>query len=74
LLQEAGDLEPTRGLTLRERQLLNCFLRHKIDKEIAAEMGIGLATVHAHCAALFKKLGVHGRNEAVRKYFQVQPI
>ena len=38
------------------------------DKEIAATLGIGTATVHTHIHRLFDKLGVHSRRDIVAKY------
>lgn len=38
------------------------------DKEIASLLGIYPGTVHAHLVSIFKKLNVHNRNDAKRKF------
>jgi len=55
-------------LTMREEEILACLFQGMQDKEIAATLGIGTATVHTHIHRLFDKLGVHSRRDIVAKY------
>jgi DNA-binding NarL/FixJ family response regulator len=58
-------------LTTREEEILACLFEAMPDKEIAAALGIGTATVHTHMHRLFEKLGVHSRTEIVAKYLDL---
>jgi DNA-binding NarL/FixJ family response regulator len=58
-------------LTPREEQVLACVFQGMADKEIAANLGIGTATVHTHLHRLFEKLGVRSRKEAIDKFLRV---
>ncbi len=55
-----------RGLTAREREVLNLIAEGKRDKEIGARLGISPETVHAHVKHLFEKLEVSDRASAVK--------
>jgi DNA-binding NarL/FixJ family response regulator len=44
------------------------LLRGLINKEIGSEMGVAEGTVHSQLEQIFRKLKVHSRAEAVRKY------
>jgi two-component system nitrate/nitrite response regulator NarL len=52
------------GLTVRERQILECIAAGHRNLKIAAELQISDATVKVHVKHLLKKLGVHSRVEA----------
>ncbi|HEX5458877.1 MAG TPA: response regulator [Steroidobacteraceae bacterium] len=52
-------------LTRRERQVLDYVLKDKLNKQIAAILGIGETTVKSYRSALLKKLGVHTTLELV---------
>ena len=53
------------NLTLRERQILNLICAGLDDDAIAKKLGLSRNTVRNHGAALYRKLGVHRRTEAV---------
>jgi PAS domain S-box-containing protein len=53
------------NLTLRERQILNLICSGLGDDAIARKLGLSRNTVRNHGAALYRKLGVHRRTEAV---------
>jgi len=55
------------GLTDREIDVLNLLARRYSNKEIGRELLIAPATVKKHTVALYGKLRVHGRREAVEK-------
>jgi len=52
-------------LTAREAQILALLAEGLVNKQIAARLGISTHTVKTHLAALFHKLGVSTRAEAV---------
>jgi len=53
------------ALTVREAQILALLAEGLVNKQIAARLGISRHTVKTHLAALFHKLGVSTRAEAV---------
>ena len=60
------------GLTAREQQIILHLCSNRTDKEIAHHLGIAPGTVHTHLVPLFKKLGVHTRDEAKRKFLGLE--
>ncbi len=54
------------GLTPRQREVLQCLVMGKSNKEIGREMSLSEATVKAHLAAIFRALNVGSRAEAAR--------
>lgn len=52
-------------LTARERDVLGLICEGLADKEVAARLGLAPNTVRNHVAALYSKLGVHSRSEAI---------
>ncbi len=59
-------LEP---LTEREYEVLSLLAEGLIYKEIAVQMGIATGTVGQHVHAIYRKLHVQTRTEAVNRYF-----
>ena len=55
-------------LTARETEIMRCVCQEKTDKQIGEALGIGTGTVHVHMSSIFKKLNVHTRTEAMRKF------
>jgi DNA-binding NarL/FixJ family response regulator len=58
-------LDPTDGLTAREKQILGLLMQGLSNKMISRSLGIGLPTAKNHVHSIFSKLGVHGRAEAI---------
>jgi len=58
---------PTISLTPREQSVLQLLTRGKSNKEIAATLGVTERTVKFHVSAIFTKLAVANRTEAVTK-------
>ena len=56
--------EPIRPLSPRQLAILRRLPTGATRKEIARNLGISEATVHAHVRTLFLKLGVRNRTEA----------
>jgi DNA-binding NarL/FixJ family response regulator len=52
-------------LSAREAEVLQLIARGLANKQIAAELGVGEATVKTHVAHLLEKLGVADRTRAV---------
>ncbi len=53
------------NLTVRERQILNLICSGLGDDAIARKLGLSRNTVRNHGAALYRKIGIHKRSEAV---------
>lgn len=61
----SASLEKLASLTPAQRRVLASLSRGLLNKQIAYEMGISEATVKAHITAVFRKLGVINRTQAV---------
>lgn len=61
----AHAVAPPEPLTAREAQVLALLAEGLVNKQIAARLGISRHTVKTHLGALFHKLGVTTRAEAV---------
>ncbi|WP_267422845.1 PAS domain S-box protein [Methylobacterium sp. GC_Met_2] len=53
------------SLTVRERQILNLICSGLSDDLIARKLSLSRNTVRNHGAALYRKLGIHKRSEAI---------
>ena len=63
--QPASEVEQ---LTKREQEILALLAKGYLYKEIADHLGITLSTVRAHLHAIYEKLHVQSRTEAVVKF------
>ena len=59
---------PLALLSAREEEVLGLLAQGKLYKEIADELRISFSAVHKHQHALFRKLRVQNRTEAVLKW------
>ena len=66
LLRRLGD-EPVGGLSERETEVVVLAARGLSNRRIAEKLHISEATVKRHLNNVYGKIGVHSRNEAVRK-------
>lgn len=57
--------EPPLPLTPRQRDMLRLLVQGRSNKAIGRELGLGEATVKTHIQALYRKLGVNTRTQAV---------
>ena len=57
-----GLLIATAPLTPTERRLVSLLLTERVEKEIARDLGLTLATTHTYITDLFRKFGVSGRS------------
>jgi len=63
--QPSSDMEK---LTKREQEILALLAKGYLYKEIGENLGISLSTVRAHLHAVYEKLHVQSRTEAVVKF------
>jgi len=63
--QTDASAERIASLTPAQRRVLDGVSDGLLNKQIAFEMGISEATVKAHMTAIFRKLGVHNRTQAL---------
>jgi DNA-binding CsgD family transcriptional regulator len=57
-------------LTPAERQVASLVASGRTNREVAAELYMGLRTVEAHLSAVYRKLGVRSRSELTRHWTQ----
>ncbi len=62
---EDDDLAKMATLTPAQRRILGAIRQGLLNKQIAYELDISEATVKAHITAIFRKLGVNNRTQAV---------
>ncbi len=62
-----------KGLTAREREVLNLLAEGYRYHEISGRLGVSLETVRTHIRHIYDKLHVHSRTEAVMKEFGLAP-
>jgi DNA-binding NarL/FixJ family response regulator len=58
---------PAAGLSARERQIVELMAQGSTNGEIAGELHLSPHTVKDHASAVYRKLGVRNRAEAVRR-------
>ncbi|HYI37931.1 MAG TPA: response regulator transcription factor [Thermoleophilaceae bacterium] len=58
---------PAAGLTARERQIVELMSHGSTNNEIAGALHLSPHTVKDHASAVYRKLGVRNRAEAVRR-------
>lgn len=56
------------NLSKREEEIMFCLCQHPSDKECTRALGICPTTVHAHLSRIYKKLNVHDRASALRRF------
>lgn len=61
----SGSLADRFGLTAREAEVLDLVAEGMSNGEIAARLFVGVATVKTHINAIFAKLGVRDRSQAI---------
>ena len=66
-LSSPGDHPPAEPLTNRELQVLELLADGLSNKAIASRLAVSDETIKFHVSAIFGKLGVSNRTEAVRQ-------
>lgn len=61
------EVEPTAGVSPRERDVLYAFAAGATNPVIARDLGLSPNTVKQHASSIFRKLGVRNRAEAVAR-------
>ncbi len=61
-------------LTNQEQCVLELVAKGMINKEIAKELNISIATTKAHLESIYKKLNAHNRVQAVVKAISLDII
>lgn len=64
-MDKDADLSRIASLTPAQRRILEAMRRGLLNKQIAFELNVSEATVKAHVTAIFRKLGVGNRTQAV---------
>ena len=64
----------TSKLTKQELCVLELVAQGRINKEIAQELNISIATTKSHLESIYKKLNAHNRVQAVVKAITLQII
>lgn len=64
------DVEPPEELTPREWEVLGLVANGFRNKEIAARLNVSDETVKSHVKAIYRKLNIRGRRDAVLRYYE----
>ena len=59
------ELAARHGLSMREKEVVELLAQHKTAAEIGQELFISAATAKTHARNIYRKLGVHSREELV---------
>jgi DNA-binding CsgD family transcriptional regulator len=68
--QTGNNLIRQKQITARQFEILSLFVDGKKQKEISAILDIKPDSVHYHCIRLYKRLGVHSREEAIKVFYE----
>jgi len=60
---EPSIIERKEALSIQERRVFQLVSEGKSNKEISAELNIGLSTVKSHVHSIYGKLGIKSRKE-----------
>ncbi|AQS35725.1 two component transcriptional regulator, LuxR family [Shewanella psychrophila] len=72
--EDATDLMASKlaDLTPQQYKVLQMFAEGLLNKQIAYDLGVSEATIKAHATAIFRKLGVRNRTQAVISLQQLE--
>jgi DNA-binding NarL/FixJ family response regulator len=70
--ESGSPLSPDIDLTPRESQILERLAQGMVPKDVGFDLGISYETVRVYIKAVYSKLHVRSRNEAVLKYLEHQ--
>jgi len=71
---QAADAKVKLHLTDREQEVLSWLVQGASNEEIAAQLYISVATVKAHLTAIFQKLGVTSRTQAIIRALKMRLV
>ncbi|WP_076413545.1 response regulator transcription factor [Shewanella sp. UCD-KL12] len=74
IVEDATDLVASKlsDLTPQQYKVLQMFAEGLLNKQIAYDLGVSEATIKAHATAIFRKLGVRNRTQAVISLQQLE--
>lgn len=58
------------ALSAREREVLGLLLKGMDTKRIASELVVSVGTVKAHLSRMYKKIGVHNREDLIQDFWR----
>ena len=68
LNEKSNDYNSINRLSKRQKQVLDLLSLGKSNQNIADDLGLTIPTIKMHVSAIFKKLNVKNRTEAVSIY------
>ena len=68
LKEKSNDYDSINRLSKRQKQVLDLLSLGKSNQNIADDLGLTIPTIKMHVSAIFKKLNVKNRTEAVSIY------
>ena len=74
LVDQSNTSNSTKILSKRQEEVLNLIKIGKSNQSIATELNLTIPTIKMHVSAIFKKLDVKNRTEAVAKYSDIQRV
>jgi DNA-binding NarL/FixJ family response regulator len=73
-LNNRNTLNKAKILSKRQEEVFNLIKIGKSNQSIATELNLTIPTIKMHVSAIFKKLDVKNRTEAVAKYSDMQRV
>ena len=73
-VEQSNTLNKAKILSKRQEEVFNLIKIGKSNQSIATELNLTIPTIKMHVSAIFKKLNVKNRTEAVAKYSDMQRV
>ena len=73
-VEQSNTLNKAKILSKRQEEVFNLIKIGKSNQSIATELNLTIPTIKMHVSAIFKKLDVKNRTEAVAKYSDMQRV
>jgi len=74
LKEKSNDYDSINHLSKRQKQVLDLLSLGKSNQNIADDLGLTIPTIKMHVSAIFKKLNVKNRTEAVSIYSNLEKV
>ena len=74
LNEKSNDYNSINSLSKRQKQVLDLISLGKSNQNIADDLGLTIPTIKMHVSAIFKKLNVKNRTEAVSIYSNLEKV
>ena len=74
LNEKSNDYNSINRLSKRQKQVLDLLSLGKSNQNIADDLGLSIPTIKMHVSAIFKKLNVKNRTEAVSIYSNLEKV